>query len=450
MRLLARLPRLVATASLAVAVGAVGATVFTAIEKPVAAHASTPGGSITRSEVLSRAQTWVDRGIFYTSGAYTNGPDGGSYQEDCSGYMSMALHLSTSMDTVSLPSVLTQITKDQLKPGDLLGVIGPGTGGAAGHVLMFAGWADTGHTKYNAYENSGGRYVHYSGGANAIPYPYWSPNPGTYLPYRYNHIVDDGAGGTQIYEAASDRSWGSLPVSGVSGAVTGSSVAALNSGGVKLVYTIVNGGVYEASAALSWQNLPTGIGQVTGSALAALDVGGTKFIYTIKNGSVYEASSANGWQNLPTGITGVSESALAVVNVGATKFVYTVVNGVVYEASSANSWLNLSTGINGVSASALAAINVSGTKFVYTIKNGGLFEASSANAWQNLATGNTGLSGSALAALNVGGTKLVYTVINNAIYEASSANSWGNLPTSVAGTTVAAVAVGGVKNIYTR
>ena len=48
MNVVARLPRLILGTSMAIAVGVVGAVAMTAAAKPVAAHASTPGGTINR------------------------------------------------------------------------------------------------------------------------------------------------------------------------------------------------------------------------------------------------------------------------------------------------------------------------------------------------------------------------------------------------------------------
>ena len=48
-------------------------------------------GSISRDEVISRAQDWVNRKIPYSQSKTTDG-----YRQDCSGYVSMAWKSSTS------------------------------------------------------------------------------------------------------------------------------------------------------------------------------------------------------------------------------------------------------------------------------------------------------------------------------------------------------------------
>jgi hypothetical protein len=66
-----------------------------------AAHASSVGGSITRSEVIARAQYWLDRGDTWYSldqaDAISDGT-GGAYRPDCSGFVSMAWHLPKKTD----------------------------------------------------------------------------------------------------------------------------------------------------------------------------------------------------------------------------------------------------------------------------------------------------------------------------------------------------------------
>ena len=117
-----------------------------------------PGDGISadRQEVLDRGQTWVDRNVPYSMEAYTNGPDGRQYRTDCSGFVSMAYGLDTSYSTVTLTEHFTEIPKDELEPGDIIGNLGPGSGGAAGHVVIFTGWADEDHTTFDVIEQAGG------------------------------------------------------------------------------------------------------------------------------------------------------------------------------------------------------------------------------------------------------------------------------------------------------
>lgn len=115
-----------------------------------------PGLSADRQEVLDRGQTWVDRNVPYSMEAYTNGPDGRQYRTDCSGFVSMAYGLDTSYSTVTLTEHFTEIPKDDLQPGDIIGNLGPGSGGAAGHVVIFTGWTDDSKTSFTVIEQAGG------------------------------------------------------------------------------------------------------------------------------------------------------------------------------------------------------------------------------------------------------------------------------------------------------
>lgn len=118
--------------------------------------ASTRGGRISRAEVIRRAKYWYRHraSIRYSWTSYHRDPDSAShtYRQDCSGFVSMALHLRTSLSTVTLPGVGTKISRKSMRPGDFTGVLGPGTGGAAGHVRLFEKWANAAHTKYWAYD----------------------------------------------------------------------------------------------------------------------------------------------------------------------------------------------------------------------------------------------------------------------------------------------------------
>lgn len=137
---------------------------------------TTPASARSGSEIIERAQTWVDAGVGYQAGGtYTN--QYGTYRTDCSGFVSMALGLQTSYVTGTLVDVSFPIAKDALAPGDIINNPASGT---AGHVVLFAGWADDAQTRYIGYEESP------SGGAHVseIPYPYW-PGYGTFTPRRY-------------------------------------------------------------------------------------------------------------------------------------------------------------------------------------------------------------------------------------------------------------------------
>ncbi|GAA4605725.1 hypothetical protein BJY16_005503 [Actinoplanes octamycinicus] len=116
---------------------------------PAPAQASSIDGPIGRSEILSRAQNWVDRGITYTqTGTWASDADGDkTYRRDCSGLVSMAWHLSNSYVTGDFQgsnsrwSTLGSI--DDFQAGDAMV--------RTGHMELFAYWADKGDHSKGAY-----------------------------------------------------------------------------------------------------------------------------------------------------------------------------------------------------------------------------------------------------------------------------------------------------------
>ncbi|MFB7631398.1 peptidoglycan-binding protein [Streptomyces sp. NPDC056149] len=139
--------------------------------------------SITRTEILQRAQNWVNQGVPYSMYSYWR--DG--YRQDCSGFISMAWKLGSNQWTGSLSSHAVRIAKSELKPGDILLFHNPSNPGAGSHVTMFAGWANSARTSYLGYEQTRPKTV-----KRTIPYAYYS-NSGSYVAYRYKNVVEDGA-----------------------------------------------------------------------------------------------------------------------------------------------------------------------------------------------------------------------------------------------------------------
>lgn len=132
--------------------------------------------AINRGTVVSRARNWVDRGVPYSQSAWTSGPDGGRYRQDCSGFVSMAWKLGDSKTTRTLPQVSRRINKNDLRAGDILLNI-------QNHAVIFDKWTDGSRTRYWAYEQTPPKAVYHQ-----VKYPYW--NLGGYEPYRYNNIQD--------------------------------------------------------------------------------------------------------------------------------------------------------------------------------------------------------------------------------------------------------------------
>lgn len=147
---------------------------------------SSYNGKISRKEIISRGQYWVSRHVPYSMNKEYPDPQGRKYRTDCSGFVSMALHATApGFNTVSLPEIAKPISWNDLKPGDLVGTLGPGTGGAAGHVTLFHSWVDGSKKEYNTLECRG-TYgcVAYKRAVG------WKDGSFTAKPYRYIHVVD--------------------------------------------------------------------------------------------------------------------------------------------------------------------------------------------------------------------------------------------------------------------
>jgi Mg-chelatase subunit ChlD len=112
-----------------------------------------------RSQIIARAQTWVEHEVPYNQSNY---PDG--YRADCSGFVSYAWQLTngnnkpSSPDTVALgnsdpkkgPVYATDIRFSVLQPGD---IINNKRSGNDGHVVIFIRWRTTLST-FEAYEEN--------------------------------------------------------------------------------------------------------------------------------------------------------------------------------------------------------------------------------------------------------------------------------------------------------
>ncbi|WP_328748945.1 tachylectin-related carbohydrate-binding protein [Streptomyces sp. NBC_00285] len=145
---------------------------------------SVQGGTIYRNEVIDRAKNWYSRNVQYSQSAYASDVDGDhSYRTDCSGFVSMAWHLTTSLTTQSLPSAGTQISKADLRPGDAL------NSSSEGHVVLFAGWKDQDAGSFYYYsEGSPSSDMNYST-ANVYSGTIDSHPASSYIALRYDKIA---------------------------------------------------------------------------------------------------------------------------------------------------------------------------------------------------------------------------------------------------------------------
>ncbi|MCA2191038.1 VCBS repeat-containing protein, partial [Nonomuraea cavernae] len=175
--------------------------------------ASIANGPITRSEVLARAQNWVNRGVQYNltrrSNTLVTDVDGThKYGPDCSGLVSMAWHITANSgkggnstnDFASWSGKRYLSSLHDLRPGDAIL--------KDGHMELFARWKNAGDHSQGAwtYSLNGGADPDGDGWENdwakgpsansrgQVGSESWSSMQG-YRPIRYNNIVEDGAGG---------------------------------------------------------------------------------------------------------------------------------------------------------------------------------------------------------------------------------------------------------------
>ena len=141
-----------------------------------------PHGSISRAQILQRAQSWVAEQVPYSQVAWWSDADG-IYRQDCSGYVSMAWALDQDIDfwTGNLNTVSHVIDPGQLLPGDILL--------STSHTVLFAGWANPTHTMFDYYEES-------HTGTNArfvVDAPLTEFLVAGFTPFRYDGTVDSNA-----------------------------------------------------------------------------------------------------------------------------------------------------------------------------------------------------------------------------------------------------------------
>ncbi|MDI2125888.1 peptidoglycan-binding protein [Yinghuangia seranimata] len=140
--------------------------------------------TVTRQQIIDRAQGWADLVVPYSQSGYRGG-----YRTDCSGFVSMAWGLSENAWTGNLDDYAVLITKSDLKPGDILLFHNSADPVRGSHVVIFDRWVDGSHTSYVGYEQTPPGTKH-----RTIPYAYFS-YASSYKPYRYKNVVDDGTGG---------------------------------------------------------------------------------------------------------------------------------------------------------------------------------------------------------------------------------------------------------------
>ncbi|MFC0431026.1 hypothetical protein [Kutzneria buriramensis] len=393
--------------------------------------------TITRSQVLARAASWLNQGIIYDQCGSHDG-----YRTDCSGYVSMAwgLGASPTTDTFGPYGVTVPVSEGDLQPGDALLNPAPLNDG---HVVLFDHWDSADHSSYVGYELDGpGNVEHHS-----IPYPYFG-GAGGYNPVRYVNIVDDST---------------AAPVDRPSAVVT-DPITHLPD------YFVLsnNGGIYQdEQTATGWTGfspVPGGTGN-TGfvSAPAAVAYNGVVEVFALSNnGSVYQntrnGSAWTGWDRaslyIGTGNTGFLGTPAAVVDPATGRpilFVRSANSGVYEDALTPTGWSGFAavaggTGDNGFTFDpAAVAYGTQKVTVLAASKNGSVYQntktGSTWSGWDKASlytgTGNSGFVGTPAAVVDPGSGLPIFFVRsgNNSLYQNSlTGTGWTGFAAVAGGT----------------
>ncbi len=172
------------------------------------------GPVISRSQIFARALTWVgNQSVLYSQSRTYPGPGGVAYRGDCSGFVSMSLGLpAPGPNTVALINDVVEITDPaQMRPGDLLGVLGPDTGGDGGHVQVFKQWLNPQHTLVEVLEQgSDGSNNNDWPGDSVYSWPEYPIGARPFKMYRYVNAVTPPAHGSDHVSDTSGDGFGDV------------------------------------------------------------------------------------------------------------------------------------------------------------------------------------------------------------------------------------------------
>lgn len=205
-RLASRLAALVLTP-----VAGLAGAVVTDLAVGTAAHASSYGASITRSEALSRVRDWYERrgnsDMTYSQTATTTDVEGDHrYRRDCSGYVNMAWHMNSQPNTVGLvdDAYTREISRSELQPGDVLIDTTDTESGYPYHAIVFQGWNDAAKTRFQYYSFGSTPIDHVSNASFSDSQLSGHPTS-SYRAYRYRKIVDTAPGVGVVQHGTTER-----------------------------------------------------------------------------------------------------------------------------------------------------------------------------------------------------------------------------------------------------
>ncbi|HEX5543365.1 MAG TPA: FG-GAP repeat protein [Micromonospora sp.] len=142
---------------------------------------------LTRSQVLTRARSWLAVGGVPYSQARCYRNSYGDYRTDCSGFVSMAWGLGGSGSafwTGNLMNRAFQVSRSALKPGDAL--LRHTGDPSENHVALFVKWADSDRTQPLVIEQTGS--------SGTIERTWSASYASLYTPIRYDNVIDGDSG----------------------------------------------------------------------------------------------------------------------------------------------------------------------------------------------------------------------------------------------------------------
>jgi hypothetical protein len=249
------------------------------------------GGQISGPEAIARADYWYRLGT--AIGPYTQAfcaIDGGPscyrdaegshfYRRDCSGYVSMSLHLTSSYNTNGLrgSSLFVPVSPDQIQPGDIvLTTAASSTGECGGHTGLFEKWT-AGRTEFKIYDFGATPPLHRTIHRSATsPYMFTEFCAGTARHYQgYHYTRLDGQTPIPVAGISSRVNMGDVNGDGMDDLVT-----VYNNGGALQVRTkfSTGGGTWSGAiqtfgdgfAAWNFATVSLFLGDVTGDGKADL------------------------------------------------------------------------------------------------------------------------------------------------------------------------------------
>ncbi|HTZ44332.1 MAG TPA: hypothetical protein VMB79_10765 [Jatrophihabitans sp.] len=282
------------------------------------------GAPLSAGTALGRAQAWVDAGVPYDQTSCDNVDAAGMYRQDCSGFVSMAWALSSSLVTTGFNPAydgsdarFQTVSRTGLAPGDAL-VYDSSANLNAGHhhIVLFTGWgsSDAGQHRYanlaeEAYPGTAARNdlnVDLVAGNDAVV------GYSAYTPIHYTGLVNQpgsgfevalaGAGTNYLWTRTSDGS----NVNTKQGLAAGTSpaITRMPTGGYELAFHAAgNDDLYTVDPNGSITQWHLGMAPGTSPAITALPTGGWVVAFHAKGDALYTAFSDG--SNHPVGTSTV-------------------------------------------------------------------------------------------------------------------------------------------------